>query len=388
MPTSRFVAMSALVLASAGAACGSLSGDTGSPSTLTTIHGTIVASDATADQPTSLATAIIWFEESSDGTLREAADGVPVTGSFPLAFTMDLTSPPPASALIDIGAGLPNPVTTGVHYAWGYVVAYYDGNSNGRLDLVDASASGYADAIEGVADREIFYLDKPIPASFGATIFSTGLDGATPQVGFNLLHPKPNYCYADADAGAAGTCLTTGWIWEPTSIPVTLTLGTSFLAPTAEVEQELMCATGPNNDNAFTLDQNCGSGPCPPIISAADFPGALPSADDQNVTCEDLENFRYSSSCTTSVAGVCQAVNTVCTQVSVVSLNPDGGSPIVPPAGWPCPVQKTPAATFLSWLAGQQSSSGSGGGGISGGGTSGGSGTSGPTSADAGTASN
>ena len=378
MPTSRFVAVSALALAFAGAACGSLSGDTGSPSTLTTIHGTIVTSDATAAPPASLSTAIIWFEAAADGTVREAAYSVPVSGSFPLDFSMNVTSPPPASALIDIGADPSNPIITGVHFAVGYVVAYDDLNGNGQLDLVDASASQYADAIEGVADREIFYLDKALPASFPTTYLTTGIDGATAQVGYNLLDLRPNYCFAQTDAGAAGTCLS-GWLWEPMSTSVTLAIGTSQFAPTPEVEQELMCASGPNNDNQFTLDENCGSGPCAPTISAAAFRGAFPSAGDPNVTCDDLQNFTYTSSCTTSVAGFCQAVGTVCTQQNVVSLNPGGGSPLAPPAGWPCAEQPAPSPSFLNWLAAHSSSSSGGGGGGNSGSSGGGS-----ISADAG----
>lgn len=60
MLSRRIATMSALGLALSGAGCGSLSGDTGSPSTLTNIHGTIT-SDSASTLPSSLATAIVWF---------------------------------------------------------------------------------------------------------------------------------------------------------------------------------------------------------------------------------------------------------------------------------------------------------------------------------------
>jgi len=371
MSFQRFVATSALALALAHtAACGQLSGDTGSPSTLTTIHGTITSTSTSA--PASLATAIVWFERSPDGTVHKAADSVPVSGTFPASFSIALTGVPPASAMLDFATlfGTSRSLAaTGVHVAMGLVVAYDDRNGNGQLDLVDASASQYIDEIEGVADRLIVYLDKSVPATLVTSpeFAALGIDGSMPQEGYNLVLPQSNYCFADA--GAAGTC-TTGIMWEPMKTAVTIPLGTAtVIFPTNQ--QELMCSSGPNGDQMVVGAQS--------TISVADFSGALPSADDRHVYCLDLNNFQYISSCTTSPAGVCQQVNTVCTQQTIVTLDPAGGSPITPPANWPCPAQATPPSDYLSWLAVRPSGtvSGSGSAGPSGSGGSSGSGSGG-----------
>ena len=364
----RFVATSALALALAHtAACGQLSGDTGSPSTLTTIHGTITSNSTSA--PASLATAIVWYEMSPDGTLHEAADSVPVSGTFPASFSIALTGVPPASAMLDFATFLGTSrsvAATGVHVAVGLVVAYDDRNGNGQLDLVDASASQYIDEIEGVADRYIVYLDKSVPATLVTSpeFDALGIDGSMPQEGYNLVLPQSNYCFANADAGAAGTC-TRGVMWEPMKTAVTISLGTATVIFPTDL-QELMCSSGPNGDQMVVGAQS--------TISVADFSGALPSADDPNVDCLDLNNFQYISSCTTSPAGVCQQVNTLCTQPTIVTLDPAGGSPITPPANWPCPAQTPPPSAYLSWLAARGSGTVSGGG--SSGSGSGGTGTS------------
>jgi hypothetical protein len=372
MPFHRFVATSALSLALAHiAACGQLSGDTGSPSTLTTIHGTVV-SDSTSTPPKALATAIIWYEKLADGTLHEAADSVPVSGTFPASFSIALKSVPPASATADLSnvfatsAGL---AATGVNVAWGFVVAYDDRNGNGQLDLVDASASQYVDEIEGVADRVIFYLDKPVPSSLVTSpqFALVGIDGSMPNVGYNLVLPESNYCFADADAGVAGACAR-GLKWEDMATSITLSLGMGNVIAPRDLQQ-LMCSAGPNDDGPF--------GPSTvSTISVADFAGALPAANDPDVYCDDLDNFEYASSCTTSAAGPCQPENTVCAEKTIVTLDPAGGSPIAPPAGWPCTAQMAPAASYLSWLAAHGGTSSGGGGGVSGGSGSAGPGTS------------
>ena len=45
---------------------------------------------------------------------------------------------------------------------------------------------------------------------------------------------------------------------------------------------------------------------------------------------------------------------------TIVTLDPVGGSPIAPPAGWPCAAQPPPSPIFLSWRANQRSSGSSG----------------------------
>jgi hypothetical protein len=359
-----FAALSALGLALAGAGCGRLSGDTGSPSTLTNIHGT-VTSDSASTPPASLATAIVWFGMSADHSFHESADSVPVSGGFPASFGIALTDIPPASAMVDFStvfADSPDVGATGVHVALGFVVAYDDLNGNGRLDIVDPGASQYVDRVEGVADRIIFYLDQSVPDSLVTSpqFTALGIDGSKPQKGYNLAHPDFNYCFAAADAGAgsAGACVR-GYMWEPMDTPVSLTLGKGPVIAPQDLQQ-LMCSTGPNGNTTFT------STTLPPTISVADFSGALPSADDENVLCDDLHDFQYTSSCTTSPTAPCQQVNTVCTQQTIVTLDPVGGSPIAPPAGWPCAAQPPPSPVFLSWLAAGQHSSSGGGGGSSG----------------------
>jgi len=354
--------LSALGLALYGVGCGSLSGDTGSPSTLTNIHGT-VTSDAPSTLPSSLATAIVWFGISADHTFHESADSVPVSGGFPASFEIGLTTIPPASAMIDFSTVFgtsPDVGATGVHVALGFVVAYDDRNGNGRLDIVDPGASQYTDEVEGVADRLIFYVDQSVPTSLVTSprFAALGIDGSMPQKGYNLMLPDSNYCYAGADAGAgsAGACVR-GYVWEPMDTPVSLSLGKGSPVFAPQDPQQLMCSTGPNSGTTFS------SSSLPPTISVLDFSGMLPSANDPNVHCDDLDNFEYLSSCTTNVAAPCQQENTVCAQQTIVTLDPVGGSPMAPPAGWPCVAQPPPSSVFLSWLAaGQHSSSGGGGG--------------------------
>ena len=208
MLSRRLATMSALGLVLSAAGCGSLSGDTGSPSPLTNIHGTIM-SDSGSPPPASLATAIVWFGMSADGSFQESADSVPVTGTFPATFEIALTAIPPASAMFDFRTvfGSPEVAATGVQVALGFVVAYDDRNGNGRLDIVDPGASEYIDKIEGVADRLIFYLDQPVPTSLVTSpqFTALGIDGSTPQKGYNLFLPESNYCFADADAGSVGS---------------------------------------------------------------------------------------------------------------------------------------------------------------------------------------
>ena len=360
----RFATMSALGLALCGAGCGSLSGNTGSPSTLTNIHGT-VTSDSTSTLPASLATAIVWFGISADHTFHESADSVPVSGGFPASFEIALTTVPPANAMTDFSTAFgasPDVGATGVHVALGFVVAYDDLNGNGRLDLVDAGASEYVDEIAGVADKLIVYVDQPVPASLAANpqFTALGIDGSMPEKGYNLAVLASNYCFADTDAGAgsAGACVS-GHIWKPMDTPVSLSLGKGPVIGPGD-PQQLMCSTGPNGSTTLF------SGNLPSTISVADFSGALPSADDPTIHCENLDDFEYDSSCTTSAAGPCQKESTVCTQQTIVTLDPSGGSPVAPPTGWPCTAQPPPSPAFLGWLATVQHSSSGGGGGASG----------------------
>jgi hypothetical protein len=73
--------------------------------------------------------------------------------SFPINFTFDITSPPPAAVLVD------DPVQG--KGAWGVVMAYADGNGNGKLD---ACPSG-----QPCADRILGATTWARPASSSST---------------------------------------------------------------------------------------------------------------------------------------------------------------------------------------------------------------------------
>jgi hypothetical protein len=70
-------------------------------------------------------------------------------GTFPVNFTFDLRGPPPAEALIDLAA-------TGGHgkYAFGFLVAFEDGNGNERLDP-GATGAPSPDRIVGVSEADL-----------------------------------------------------------------------------------------------------------------------------------------------------------------------------------------------------------------------------------------
>ena len=366
MLSRRIATISALGLALAGAGCGSLSGDTGSPSTLTNIHGTI-SSDSASMLPPSLATAIVWFGMSADHAFHESADSVPVSGGFPASFEIALTAIPPASAMIDFSTvfgNSPDVGATGVHVALGFVVAYDDLNGNGRLDIVDGGASQYVDQVEGVADRLILYVDQSVPDSLVTSpqFTALGIDGSRPQKGYNLLLPDSNYCFAEADAGAGstGACVR-GYMWEPMDARVSLSLGKGPVIAPQDLQQ-LMCSTGPNAGTTFS------SSTLPPTIPRSrSLLGRSPRPTIRTFTARTSTISGTPRHARRSLAGVCQQENTVCTQQTIVTLDPVGGSPIAPSAGWPCAAQPPPSPVFLA--ARPHSSSSGGGGGSSGSGT-------------------
>jgi hypothetical protein len=357
----------------ATAACGSLSGKTDAPSTLASIHGTIQSQSATAGA--NLSTAIVWFQQGVNVTTHESADSVPVTGSFPASFTIDLNSPPPAEALMDLQALSNDSAGAGIHIAFGLLVAYDDRNHNGQLDLVSAGASDYVDSVEGTTfgPSAIFYVDKPIPDSFWATSGSlqVGFDGSFPSVGYNFLVPVDNYCYRKSDAAGTRDVCALGVAWKPIDTPATLTLGDTKTG-LGVFEQTFMCASGPT---AVRTDSICtdASAPCAKTVSVTEFGAPLPSADDQELRCLDSRSFFYHPSCKFTPTGVCADISETCAQPVVVTLDPSGGGAFAPPADWPCALQPPPAPAYLDSYWGQPHdwNSGGNGNGSSSGGTSG-----------------
>lgn len=137
------------------------------------------------DGPVGLALA--WYPAlltGDSGTLSKPAsivtDSVPYSGGFPAAWLFDVKRAPPAEALVQLGDGMVGKGAVGI------LLAFSDGNGNGRLDTIPADGTP-VDHVLGASLEwtrppafMVVYLDS-------AQAPSTGL-----QQGFNLMRISDN----------------------------------------------------------------------------------------------------------------------------------------------------------------------------------------------------
>jgi hypothetical protein len=184
-----------------------------------TLGGTIVSLETLSSSVPagSLRVELAWFPPSSTAA-RIVSQDVPVTAALPADFSLALGGAPPPEALWTSDnytsdyleyqmLTLPRPAP-GQTFAIGEVIAYEDLNGNGKLDMLDESATSAPDRIVAADARP-----EPAP-TVGHVFYATNGYGAqTPYQaadGYGLLEG------GDTDAGQAGL------IWVPISTPVTM----------------------------------------------------------------------------------------------------------------------------------------------------------------------
>jgi len=148
-------------------------------------------------QASPLRLAMAWYPDFG-GTSPAAPAGaivmqekVTFEGSFPIAFTFEVSGPPPAGALFDLSAA----GGTG-HIGYGVLLAYLDGNGNKTFDPIPRGGAPI-DTIVGISVPDpslpppprsyfVVYLDgHPAPNDYWAA-FSL-------QQGYNLLEIRSNF---------------------------------------------------------------------------------------------------------------------------------------------------------------------------------------------------
>ena len=340
-------------LGAATAACGSLDGHTATPTTLATLAGTVtVPGDVKVSG--SVRVALVWAAASAGdaGTIDYAVAGdVPVAPPFPARFTIDVTAAPPASTLrtepvvqqscggelADGEAVTCPPDVDGATYtaAFGFVVAYVDGNHDGRLDL----GSGSPDTLVATnQDELVTYFER------GNDVFG---DGPTyPPLGYGVA-VLPSQC-ADTNVQPDGGLCPTGG--EPTEF-----------RSWSDAAYDLVASPDPAINAGF-CPASLGAGPYGegPPTSEVDWdvatqgtpPGGYPTPGTPGLFCQSTladcsgssgldsgppscdghhDTPGYSlTTCQTRQVGLC-AAEVSCTLLSV------GLNQTTKPAGWPCP---------------------------------------------------
>jgi hypothetical protein len=303
-------------LAASSAACGSLDGHTGSPTTLATVQGALTNS-GNVPVGNDVRVAVVWMDLNQPGGLSVSED-LPVQPVFPSNFVVQLTQPPPASSMQTYPG-------TSTEIGVGVVVAYEDLNGDGKLDLVPNDAGAFIDKIVGAnSNLYLVYIGGPVP-TFQNAVNVIG----TPSPGYNIFqsspcaHPDPQAPDAGGapqpdDAGITGdggaVCPPDQWL------PIT----TPYDLPVSNDPQvnEIMCANGPSGGagggggTIWYVDQN------------GIPPGGFPAAGSPGLTCRGSTGYEYKSCKTTQL--LCSS-ETFC-EDDVVELGAAS-----PPSGWPCP---------------------------------------------------
>jgi hypothetical protein len=297
-----------VALASASAACGSLDGNTGTPTTLATVTGEL-SNPKSIQFDSKVRIAVVWLNTVSGGKPNySVAEDLPVQPVFPSEFTIQLDEPPPSAAL--------SPQTLGsdsIDVAAGFVVAYEDLNGNGKLDLVANDAGAFIDKIVGANESlALIYLQGDV-ASLGKLADSSG---TLPKAGYNLFALSD--C-EDTDAGArspdGGACIPSEWFDMST-------LYNLQVSTDPEVNQ-LMCLQSGQGAGS-------GGGGTDWIVGQEGTPvGGYPEAGSTGLVCNSASEYTYND-CKVTQDGLCETY-TSCTQ-TVVELG-DASTP----SGWPCP---------------------------------------------------
>lgn len=314
----RLLLVSAPLLFSA-LACGEV-GDVENRPPLATLDGQLTRSTTQAlTSAANVRIAVVW--RSVDGGYSSAQD-ISVTPVFPSKFHLELSDPPPATAMAHAAAGGGDgretwPADVGV--ALGSVVAYEDVNGNGKLDLVDQSATAFVDRVLGVsAELSLVYFEgSTIPSSF-----KTDPAGNRAARGYNLLRFAScgileKTCNRDAD----------GWLPMTTLYEVPLTGEPAF--------GTLMCQ-GLNDGFGSSATSGSAGGVVSTAAHIGPGPdGVWPRTDDPHLSCiaeVGGRAYRYTK-CETSSPGLCARAETQCTTTRWEFQTAE------PPAGWPCPVR-------------------------------------------------
>ena len=185
-----------LPLILAQAACGALPSDDNKAPVLDTLKGEI-RTQTTGLSPRNLRIAMVWHDARGNFT---AAEDLAITPRFPAGFQLNLSAPPPASAMISFASDL-EPLykadastPEAVHAAMGALVAYDDRNGNGKLDLVAAAATDFVDTIVGAtSDARVVYIDRMSALAASAVRVAgtdnklLGDDGSRPVLGYNVV---------------------------------------------------------------------------------------------------------------------------------------------------------------------------------------------------------
>jgi hypothetical protein len=326
-------------------ACGSL-GDAKKREPLAIIQGQLTQSTAQAPQA-QVRVAVVWVSVDKRG--YNVAQDVAATPVFPSKFKLELTDPPPRSAMItkatqappEEGPGDrpnvdPQPAPGGESgtrdhdsraewpadfaAAVGSVVAYEDLNGNGKLDLVEEGASSYVDRILGANETLLLvYLEGTIPASNDFT----DAYGRRPTTGYSLMGmPCP---MSEVPAGGGNpeppprTCdaSNSGWLPITTLYDLPLTAEPRFA--------KMMCKNGgwgvSSADVAMAPPDNMPAQPASPPYPAKN-----------EVTCSSDGKKYALRKCTTVSQGLCKGEVIQCT-ASYWSMPTQ-----TPPEGWPCTV--------------------------------------------------
>ncbi len=358
--------------------CGQLEGDTDRLPVIATIHGQLSNPDGYA-AGTNMRVAIVWGAETGDVRVSQDVQVQPV---FPSQFRLDLRELPPSDAMrvpdddrngpdgpstctpgYDPSSGKPPPApgTTTLcdatppdrdspppppapppstriqsddwrgakpsdpfKIAVGTVIAYEDLNGNGRLDLLDQSATQAIDRVVGVnRDLFIIYVEgKPV-----GDVAELGL-----SAGFSLL--AATYCSDSEDAEPRVATGGTSVIPEDKpscgSAPKVLAIGTMFTLPLTASPQlsSFMCrGKGSFSDLTTTAPKTGGVAPAP-----ATSPSSFPKPTDPSLYCRvDGNSYSYTD-CPTSKL-LCSRGDTLCaTTIVTRSTTTAAGE-------WPCPAQ-------------------------------------------------
>jgi hypothetical protein len=138
----------------------------------------------------------------------------------------------------------------GFGIAVGAVVAYQDLNGNGKLDLVDPSATQYVDRILGANDSLLLvYVQGDVPP----VVDFMDDAGRLPQKGYNLFRYQSCTTPLNAGSGSSGECKST-MTW--------LTMDTLYELPLSDDPKfsQIMCATQSGFDSSGSSDVTVSGG--------------------------------------------------------------------------------------------------------------------------------
>lgn len=343
----KLFSLSFLVASTLGlVACGSLPEDTEKPGVLATMNGTLAVQNG-ATAPGSVRVALVWStegQEKKNGPRYNVAEDLEVAPAFPARFQLTLRNPPPAEALVLLEKDMDMPV------AVGSVVAYEDKNGNGKLDLVDATASSFVDGIVGTNDDLlVVWLSREPSANLIAEMRDP--QGGIPHAGYNLYRTHRSICTVSSggnggDVAGPGAPTPSGIrpLTEPVgngcnepNVTAWLPIDAPFDLPITNDPKfnQLMCRSKdsgptPTSPDAPPPASSSSSSPAP---EAPEQPKSYPLPGAKGLVCS-ADGRSFTQSFCPEPQGLCPSGDVAC-GARVENLPP--GAPV--PAGWPCPVR-------------------------------------------------